>query len=45
MNSMILAFVERPAEIATSLGYLTGSLIALLILAYLFYSLIKPERF
>jgi K+-transporting ATPase KdpF subunit len=33
------------ASIALSTGYMIGAIIALLILFYLSYSLIKPEKF
>jgi len=36
---MVVHFTGTPA------GYVIGALIALLILAYLLYSLIKPEKF
>lgn len=45
MNEMILVNVAAPATIETPAGYSVGVLIALLILGYLLYSLIKPEKF
>jgi K+-transporting ATPase KdpF subunit len=32
-------------EISSSLGYIAGAIIALFILGYLVYSLVKPEKF
>jgi len=45
MNAIILMNTSSPVEVSTSLGYLIGAVIALLILVYLLYSLIKPEKF
>jgi len=45
MNATILMNASSPVEVSTSLGYVIGAVIALLIMAYLFYSLIKPEKF
>lgn len=45
MNATILLNSSSPVEVSTSLGYLIGAVIALLILVYLLYSLIKPEKF
>ncbi|MCX6238472.1 MAG: K(+)-transporting ATPase subunit F [Bacteroidia bacterium] len=45
MNATILMNASSPVEVSTGLGYLIGAAIALLILVYLLYSLIKPERF
>jgi len=45
MNAMILFSATKPLEVSTTAGYITGAVIALFILAYLVYSLIKPEKF
>jgi K+-transporting ATPase KdpF subunit len=45
MNATILLEISKPVEIDTSTGYVIGAVIALCILAYLIYSLIKPEKF
>jgi len=45
MNATILMNTSGPVEVSTGLGYLIGAVIALLILVYLLYSLIKPEKF
>jgi len=45
MNATILMNTSSPVEVSTTLGYLIGAIIALLILIYLMYSLIKPEKF
>lgn len=45
MNATILLTTVKPLEMATSIGYEIGAVIALLILVYLLYSLIKPENF
>ncbi len=45
MNATILLFKSQPFEINTSIGYVIGAVIALFILGYLIYSLIKPEKF
>ncbi len=45
MNATILLTTNTPVEINNSLGYVIGAIIALFILVYLFYSLIKPEKF
>jgi len=45
MNATILMNTSSPFEVSNSLGYLIGAVIALLILVYLLYSLIKPEKF
>jgi len=45
MNATILMNTSSPVEVSTSLGYLIGAVIALLILVYLLYSLINPEKF
>lgn len=45
MNGTILLTTVKSLEGATSIGYETGAVIAFLILVYLLYSLIKPEKF
>jgi len=45
MNSMILFVTPKSVEIANPTGYAIGAVIALFILGYLFYSLVKPEKF
>jgi K+-transporting ATPase KdpF subunit len=45
MNAAILLVLSKPVEINLSTGYVIGAIIALFILGYLFYTLIKPERF
>ena len=42
MNAIILLLKQ---DISTPTGYVTGAVIALFILGYLLYSLIKPEKF
>jgi K+-transporting ATPase KdpF subunit len=45
MIATFLLLTSKSAGINLSAGYLTGAIIGLLILAYLFYSLVKPEKF
>lgn len=45
MNATIFLAATTPVETNTIAGYIAGAVIALLILAYLIYSLIKPEKF
>jgi K+-transporting ATPase KdpF subunit len=45
MHSTILVVTPRAFEMNSPAGYATGAVIALVILAYLIYSLIKPESF
>jgi len=45
MNATILLSASKTIEIATSLEYVSGVLVALFVFAYLIYSLVKPERF
>jgi hypothetical protein len=42
MNATILLAISKPFEMNTSAGYMIGAVIALFILGYLFYSLVKP---
>jgi len=45
MNATILLATSKSVEVNTSTGYVIGAIIALLILGYLLYTLIKPEKF
>jgi K+-transporting ATPase KdpF subunit len=45
MMAYILILVNKPVEADISAGYTAGAVIGILILAYLLYSLIKPEKF
>jgi K+-transporting ATPase KdpF subunit len=45
MNASILLVTSKTFETSTYSGYVVGALIALLILGYLIYTLIKPEKF
>jgi len=45
MNSTILVVTSRAFEMNSPIGYAIGALIALLLLGYLIYSLVKPENF
>ncbi len=45
MNATILLVLSKPVETNLSSGYIIGAIIALLIFGYLFYSLVKPEKF
>jgi K+-transporting ATPase KdpF subunit len=45
MNATILLLAENVTGVASSYGYLIGGIISFLILGYLVYSLIKPEKF
>ena len=45
MKALILLVIIKTPAVSNLSGYLTGALIALLILGYLLYSLIKPEKF
>jgi K+-transporting ATPase KdpF subunit len=42
MNTLFLIITP---EINSSMGYIIGAVIALFILGYLLYSLVKPEKF
>ncbi|MRS01683.1 K(+)-transporting ATPase subunit F [bacterium] len=42
MNASILIVTREATETA---GYVVGAIIALFIMGYLIYSLVKPERF
>ena len=45
MKTLILLATTKTLESGNFFGFVTGALIALLILIYLLYSLIKPEKF
>jgi len=45
MNATILMTTSSPVEVSSTLGYVIGAVIAVLIMVYLLYSLIKPEKF
>jgi K+-transporting ATPase KdpF subunit len=45
MDATILLAATKPFEVSTSAGYIVGAVIALFILAYLLYSLVKPDKF
>ena len=45
MKPTILIAIIKTFVFDTSTGYVIGAIIALFILAYLIYSLIKPEKF
>ena len=45
MNATILLVSSKPIEVSGSAGYIAGGIIALFILAYLLYSLVKPDKF
>jgi K+-transporting ATPase KdpF subunit len=45
MTSTILIITNRTFEMNSPTGYLIGTVIAMIILGYLLYSLIKPEKF
>jgi K+-transporting ATPase KdpF subunit len=45
MNATIFAVATNPVEINNSFEYIIGAIIALVILCYLIYSLVKPEKF
>jgi len=45
MRAAVLIEISRPVEANLSLDYIIGALIALIILLYLIYTLVKPEKF
>jgi K+-transporting ATPase KdpF subunit len=45
MIATIIIAVSNPIEVNNISGYLIGAVIALFILGYLLYSLVKPEKF
>jgi K+-transporting ATPase KdpF subunit len=44
MNATILFATSKPIEVNSSTGYIIGAIIALFMLGYLLYSLVKPEK-
>jgi K+-transporting ATPase KdpF subunit len=45
MQETILLTLSGPVGLSTTAGYVIGAVIALFILGYLVYSLVKPEKF
>jgi K+-transporting ATPase KdpF subunit len=45
MDATIILVAAHYKELNTTSGYIPAAIIALFILIYLFYSLIKPEKF
>jgi len=45
MHTTPLMATFQRIEMNTTTGYIVGAVIALFILGYLFYSLVKPEKF
>jgi len=45
MHAIILLTNSKAFEANSSIEYIVGAVIALLILGYLIYSLLKPEKF
>lgn len=45
MNATLILITPKSFEMNSPAGYAIGALIALIILGYLAYSLIKPEKF
>ena len=45
MLATLLIITARSSEMNVAHGYVIGAIIALFILGYLIYSLIKPEKF
>jgi len=45
MKAIILWSTTKSLEAGNTIGYVIGIVIALLILGYLIYALIKPEKF
>jgi K+-transporting ATPase KdpF subunit len=45
METSILLVTSETIETSSSAGYVVGAIIALFILGYLMYILIKPEKF
>ncbi|MCX6269009.1 MAG: K(+)-transporting ATPase subunit F [Bacteroidetes bacterium] len=45
MFATILVITARSSEMNVAHGYVIGAVIALFIMGYLIYSLIKPEKF
>lgn len=45
MNATNTIALVKPIEMNNTIGYVIGAIIALFILGYLLYALVKPERF
>ena len=45
MKGIIILTTTQTIELNNPTGYITGAIIALFILGYLLYSLVKPEKF
>jgi K+-transporting ATPase KdpF subunit len=45
MNPTIIVITNRAFEMNSPAGYAVGTVIALIILGYLIFSLVKPEKF
>lgn len=45
MKAIILLTTSKTFEMDNTVGYAIGAVIAVLLLGYLLYSLIKPEKF
>ena len=45
MNASILLVISKSLEMSPQTGYVIGAIIALFILGYLIYTLLKPEKF
>ena len=45
MNATILLTTTQTIEVNNPTGYITGAIIALFVLGYLLYSLVRPENF
>ena len=45
MNTIVLLEKSKDYEMSTPTWYVIGGILAVFILAYLIYSLIKPEKF
>ncbi len=44
MSSVLLTAIQT-TELSSKTGYVTGAVIALIILVYLIYTMVKPEKF
>lgn len=45
MNATILLAAIKTIDMNNPIGYVLGAIIALFVLGYLLYSLVKPEKF
>ena len=45
MNATILLAATETIDMNSQIGYISGAIIALFVLGYLIYSLVKPEKF